>query len=143
MFAWLVPSNGCKTLIGMHEMHGQMKWFATTLLVHGPPFIISLLYDHPHPSDSHMKTLIARQWPTAFIFLICRNYSTSYYIYLSAGAAPLVATDFFGRGDGPIAGNNVVCRGDENGIIDCMFDRNHNCGHENDVAVRCMTTDRG
>ena len=38
-------------------------------------------------------------------------------IIYHAGAAPLVATDFFGRGDGPIAGNNVVCRGDEDGII--------------------------
>jgi hypothetical protein len=36
-----------------------------------------------------------------------------------------------------------VCRGDEDGIIDCMFDQNHNCDHENDVAVRCMTTDTG
>ena len=64
-------------------------------------------------------------------------------VCILAGAAPLVATNFFGRGDGPIVGNNVMCRGDEDGIIDCMFDRNHNCGHENDVAVRCMTTDRG
>ena len=64
-------------------------------------------------------------------------------MYMHSGAAPLVATDFFGSGDGPIVGNNVVCRGDEDGIIDCMFDRNHNCAHENDVAVRCMTTDTG
>ena len=62
---------------------------------------------------------------------------------MHAGATPLVATGFLGRGDGPIVGNNVMCRGDEDGIIGCIFDRNHNCGHENDVAVRCMTTDTG
>ena len=64
-------------------------------------------------------------------------------MYMHSGAAPLVATDFFGSGDGPIVGNNVVCPSNADGILDCIFDRNHNCGHENDVAVRCMTTDTG
>ena len=48
-------SNSCKTLIGVHEMHGRMhpKLRSCNYFV-GPwrPFIISLLYDHPHPSSS-------------------------------------------------------------------------------------------
>ena len=36
-----------------------------------------------------------------------------------------------------------MCRGDEDQIIDCIFDRNHGCSHDRDVAVRCVTIGNG
>ena len=50
--------NSCKTLIGVHEMHGRMRpsWGpAIILLAHDPLFIISLLYDHSHPSSQQFS----------------------------------------------------------------------------------------
>ena len=48
-------SNSCKTLIGLHEMHG----LATILLAHDP-FIISLPYDHSRHSLG--RYLLINNW---------------------------------------------------------------------------------
>ena len=59
-----------------------------------------------------------------------------------AGALPLDASNF-GLGDGPIVGSDITCNGSESRIVDCIFDRNNNCSHFDDVAVRCMATASG
>ena len=46
----------------------------------------------------------------------------------------------FGEGTGPIVLDDVACTGDEQQLIDCGHDGlgQHNCGHDEDVGVRCM-----
>ena len=61
----------CKTLIGVHEMHGWMHpW---------PSLINGLPYEHPYPqclvaSNLSIKTLVARQWSTKWIAWIIQTF---------------------------------------------------------------------
>lgn len=46
----------------------------------------------------------------------------------------------FGQGVGPIYLDNVDCSGREERLIDCPANNigAHNCGHFEDVSVRCL-----
>ena len=59
-----------------------------------------------------------------------------------AGSTPTNASNFE-LYDGPIIGSDAVCNGSESRIVDCIFDRNNNCDHINDLAVRCLATASG
>ena len=61
---------------------------------------------------------------------------------LLAGAVVVNATSFE-LGTGPIVGSDAVCNGSESRIVDCGFDRNNNCTHMNDLAVRCQAIATG
>ena len=56
---------------------------------------------------------------------------------------------YFGAGDEsmPIWFDNLSCYGDENRLIDCpLFQTRigeHNCGHDEDVGIRCLSDDSG
>lgn len=44
----------------------------------------------------------------------------------------------FGSGIGYIFLDNVGCNGNESSLLDCSYDSTHNCGHYEDVGVRCQ-----
>ena len=92
---YIMPCNGYKALIRMHEMHDRMQGLATNLLTHDP--LSSSPYpgiDHPHPfcrqqftyMCNNYETLIVGQWPTSTY--ICTSvhiiYSlTHIHVYIS------------------------------------------------------------
>lgn len=59
----------------------------------------------------------------------------------SMTSSPLGATFFTqGEGTGPILRDDVSCVGDEQRLVDCPArETGHNCGHGEDVGVRCQT----
>ena len=54
------------------------------------------------------------------------------------GAVPLRSASF-GMGEGDIFLDNVVCRGNEQTLIDCRYESIgvHNCDHSEDAGVLC------
>ena len=50
---------------------------------------------------------------------------------------------YFGAGAGPIVMTNVRCTATENRLIDCPFDLNNNCGHNEDAGVQCYSSTSG
>ena len=59
-----------------------------------------------------------------------------------AGAVA-VSASFYESSDGPVVGSDAVCRGSESRLVDCGFDRNSNCSHSNDLAIRCVASATG
>ena len=45
----------------------------------------------------------------------------------------------FRGGSGPIYLDDVNCLGTERRLIDCPYNRDHNCGHHEDVGVTCRS----
>ena len=44
----------------------------------------------------------------------------------------------FGSGTGPILMDNVLCFGDEDGLVNCLFDpHTADCDHGKDVGIQC------
>ena len=48
----------------------------------------------------------------------------------------------FGRGTGPIFLDDVNCFGFERTLLECQFNPDHNCIHEEDAGVRCLIDPR-
>ena len=44
---------------------------------------------------------------------------------------------------GTIVGSDAVCNGSESRLVDCIFDRNNNCSHTTDLAVKCLAAATG
>ena len=53
--------------------------------------------------------------------------------------AQAVSAAFFGQGTGPIFLDEVGCFGNETSLLDCSAVTQHNCGHNEDAGVRCVT----
>ena len=68
---------------------------------------------------------------------------STYDLYLIPAGAVAVSASTFELGDGPIVGSDAVCSGSESRFVDCSFDRNNNCSHLSDLAVRCQATTTG
>ena len=49
----------------------------------------------------------------------------------------------FGAGAGPIVMDEVQCSATESRLIDCPYNFNHNCGHNEDAGVRCTSSTYG
>ena len=75
MWTWMCvcTCNSCKTLIGVHEMHG----LATILLAHDPLSLLAysmITHTPPVAGNLPIKTLVARQWPTSMYMLLVYMY---------------------------------------------------------------------
>ena len=46
-------------------------------------------------------------------------------------------TAYFGQGSGPVHLDNIHCTGVENGLLNCTYNDQPNCGHSSDAGVRC------
>ena len=51
--------------------------------------------------------------------------------------AVAIHSAFFGAGTGVIVMDDVSCTGRETRLVDCTYTTTHNCGHSEDVSVRC------
>ena len=44
----------------------------------------------------------------------------------------------YGAGSGRINMDNVQCTGDEDALVNCTYNPDHNCGHYEDAGVECL-----
>ena len=61
-------------------------------------------------------------------------------ILLRKTGAQAVSAAFFGQGTGPILLDELGCFGNESSLLDCSAMTQHNCAHNEDAGVRCITT---
>ena len=104
------------------------------------------LVDGRESNEGRLEIFHDREWGT-----ICDDYWDRSEADLScrllgyAGAAEdwgEYRTAYFGPGTGPIVLDNLACRGDESGLLQCprhneLAIREHNCTHREDVSLRC------
>ena len=68
-----------------------------------------------------------------------------YYVYIILGAGVVVNRTSFVHGTGPIWLDNVACGGIESNLVNCpatnAYYENHDCDHQEDAGVRCLTGD--
>lgn len=82
--------------------------------------------------NNTMGTICDDGWDDVDSTVVCQELG-----YCTGKARPI--TDF-GQGTGPIHLDNVACKGTEKSILDCpaIDESQHNCQHDEDVAVECM-----
>ena len=59
------------------------------------------------------------------------------YLLVTNTGAVSYGSAFFGAGSGPINLDDVQCTGNENSVLNCTFNPNHNCVHFEDAGVMC------
>ena len=52
-----------------------------------------------------------------------------------------MSLSFFGVGSGRINMDDVQCIGNETGLVNCVYNPNHNCIHFEDASVRCAAAE--
>ena len=63
------------------------------------------------------------------------NHNYTIIIIIIAGRS--IYRAYFGQGTGQVVLGNVDCNGEESTLLECD-NHNYNCGHNEDVSVRCI-----
>lgn len=59
-------------------------------------------------------------------------------VLLFLADAVAVTSAFYGQGTGPIFLNELMCTGTETSLLDCPYNSDPNCVHNEDAGVRCI-----
>ena len=97
--------------------------------VDGPTGIVLIWHTPDNGEPGEWGTVCDDSWDELDADVACRQ----------AGYDVVVEPDLDAFGRGPIWMDNVECVGDEGRLVDCAFNGfgNHNCAHEEDVAISC------
>ena len=85
--------------------------------------------------DRIWGTVCDDHWTTSEAQVVCRQAGYSDERSLTVVRAG------YGEGRGGIFLDDVFCNGNESRLIDCNYQRNHNCLHHEDAGVRCQGKD--
>ena len=96
------------------------------------------------------KCLLTLQYAASFCVTTYQNHDLSdvcrftsiCYCFVSHFVADSIARGsvYYGQGSGPILLDDVACFGNETRLVECQYNANHNCGHNEDVGVLCNRT---
>ena len=85
--------------------------------------------------DGVWGTICDDSWSTSDARVVCRQLGLPYLNAVAVGSAE------FGRGSGKIWLDDVGCSGSESNLGQCSHQDwgSHNCGHDEDAGVRCLS----
>ena len=76
---------------------------------------------------------------TSISELLADMMDASFHLHLFSGAVAIPNAQFGEGLDLEIFMDNVLCFGEEESLVDCLFDpHTEDCTHGDDVAVRCF-----
>lgn len=85
--------------------------------------------------NNNWGTVCDDSWDMVDASVACRQAG------FSAEGAMQFSNARFGEGNGSIILDDVACTGTENRLIDCTFNPNSNCGHNEDAGIRCQRSE--
>ena len=110
--------------------------------------LLEICADKPGDSEGQVwGTVCDDYWTTDDAHVVCRQLG---YTHAQSGAYALLRSHF-GTGPGPIMLDDMLCRGNEASLLDCMTARGslardligvHNCRTTENVGVRCLDADK-
>ena len=71
-----------------------------------------------------------------YIAAICKHDTRLRKHCMLTGSSLIDTKHTYGQGDGPIIAN-IACNGTEDHLLNCLFNINHGCVHDNDIVLRC------